>query len=73
MDLDYAILSDPSRKTAEAYGVVVVGAKRKFPFRWTVYVGKDGKIQHIDKNVKAGSHGKDIAAKLKELGVDKTK
>ncbi len=71
MDLDYPILSDPGKKTAEAYGVVHKG--RAFPERWTFYVGKDGKIQHVEKKVRAGSHGKDIAAKLKELGVDKAK
>ena len=43
------------------------------PFRWTFYIGKDGKILHVDKNVKAGSHGNDIVAKLKELGVAKKK
>jgi len=52
---------------AKAYGVVT--ESRKFPFRWTFYIGADGKILHIDKNVSAASHGKDIAAKLKELGV----
>ena len=34
-------------------------------------IGKDGKILHIDKQVKAGSHGSDVAAKLKELGIAK--
>ena len=67
LKLDYAILSDPGRKVAKAYGVV--NESRKFPFRWTFYIGTDGKILHIDKNVSAASHGKDIAAKLKELGV----
>ena len=41
--------------------------------RWTYYIGKDGKILHIDKKVKAGDHGEDIAKKLKELGVDASK
>ena len=50
LDLDYAILSDPGRKIAEAYGVVT--AKRKYPFRWTFYIGKDGKLLHLDKKVK---------------------
>jgi len=71
LDLDYPILSDATKKTAKAYGVVT--AKRSAPFRWTYYIGKDGKILYIDKRVKTGSHGKDIAAKLKELGVEKAK
>lgn len=39
--------------------------------RRTIYIGKDGKILFIDKMVKAGAHGTDVAAKLKELGVEK--
>jgi len=69
--LDYAILSDPSKVTARAYGVVT--DKRKLPFRWTFYIGKDGKILAVDKKVKAGSHGADIAAMLKKLGVEAAK
>jgi len=47
----------------------VVNEQRPVPFRWTFYVGKDGKILHIDKSVKPGTHGPDIASKLRELGV----
>jgi peroxiredoxin Q/BCP len=71
LDLDYPILSDPGKKVAGAYGVVT--KKRKFPFRWTFYIGKDGKILAIDKKVKSGTHGADVAKKLGELGVDKKK
>ena len=52
---------------ARAYGVV--NDSRKVPFRWTFYIGKDGKILAIDKSVSTRSHGDDVAAKLKELGV----
>ena len=71
LELDYPILSDADKKVAEAYGVVT--AERKVPFRWTFYIGKDGKILLIDKDVKPGNHGADIAAKLKELGVTEKK
>ena len=37
--------------------------------RWTFYVGKDGKILAIDKDVKVDTAGADIAARLAELGV----
>lgn len=67
LDLNYPILSDPSRKVAKAYGVV--NETRKFPQRWTYYIGKNGKILHIDKKVKTRSHGADIAKQLKKLGV----
>ena len=39
----------------------------------TYQIGTDGKILFVDKSVKAGSHGADIAAKLAELGVEKSK
>jgi len=65
--LDYPILSDPTTETAKAYGVL--NAQRPMAQRWTYYIGKDGKILHIDKEVKPGSHAQDMLVKLKELGV----
>ncbi len=61
------ILSDPDKTTAKAYGVVT--ADRALPFRHTYYIGEGRKILHIDKNVKAASHGADVAKQLKQLGV----
>jgi len=69
--LDYPILSDPEKKVAAAFGVVDL--LRPFPQRWTFYIGKDGKILHVDKSVKTDTHGKDIAEKLKALGVPERK
>lgn len=66
---DYPILSDPTSEVAAAYGVV--NEERKVPFRWTFYIGEDGKILHVDKDVKTDSHGADVATKLEELGVEK--
>jgi len=68
LELDYPILSDPEKKVAEAYGVLNAKGMAN---RWTFYIGKDGKILHIDKQVKAASHAADIAAKLDELKVAK--
>ena len=65
LDLDFPILSDPDKDVARAYGVVHEG--RQVPERWTFYISKDGKILEIDKSVKTGSHGQDIADKLKSL------
>ena len=69
--MDYPLLGDPEAKAADPYGVriPVVGLAR----RWTFYIGKDGKIAFIDKGVKTETHGKDIADKLKELGVGEKK
>ena len=71
LSLDYPILSDPKGDTARAYGVVK--GESKFPARWTFYIGKDGKVLFVDNKVKTGSHGADVAAKLKELGVAEKK
>jgi peroxiredoxin Q/BCP len=68
LELDYPILSDPDHTAAKAYGVVT--PERQWPFRWTFYIGKDGTILAIDKEVKVGSAGADVAAKLAALGVE---
>ncbi|MGE0609889.1 MAG: peroxiredoxin family protein [Pirellulales bacterium] len=67
LGLDYPILSDPTKGVAKAYGVVHEG--REVPERWTFYIGTDGKLLHIDKEMNTDGHGAEIAAKLKELGV----
>jgi peroxiredoxin Q/BCP len=59
-------LSDPTTKVARAYGVATPGIAR-----WTFYIGSDGKILYIDKNVMPTNHGKAILAKLAELGIPK--
>lgn len=69
LDLDFPILSDPTKDVATAYGVV--NETRPNPFRWTFYIGKDGKLLFVDKDVKAATHGDHIAEKLAELGVAK--
>ena len=62
---DFPLLSDPSKETANAYGVLGVMG---FANRWTFYIGLDGKITAIDKTVKPATSAEDMAAKLKELG-----
>src|SRR5688572_9499199 len=64
LHLDYPILSDPSKETAKAFGVL---NERGMANRWTYYIDKNGKIAAVDQKVNTGNHGKDIAAKLKEL------
>jgi len=65
-DADFPILSDAAKTVAAAYGVLSPGGTAR---RWTFYIGADGKILHIDKQVRAGTAGEDLAAKLAELGV----
>jgi len=71
LKLDFPILSDPSTKVAEAYGVVDKGQSK--PKRWTFFIDKEGIVKHIDKDVKPSTHGEDVIKKLEELGVSKKK
>lgn len=69
---DFPLLADPSKKTAEAYGVIGDFTKYNLGMianRWTFYIGKDGKILAIDKQVKPATSAEDMAAKLGELSV----
>ena len=67
---DFPLLSDPDKTVAKAYGVL---SDRGFANRWTFYIGKDGKILAIDKDVskRVQTSAEDMAAKLGELGVAK--
>jgi len=71
LELDFPILSDPLKDVAKAYGVVHPG--REVPERWTFYIGLDGKLMAIDKEVKAATHGEDVAKRLAELMVAEKK
>jgi peroxiredoxin Q/BCP len=68
---DFPLLSDPDKKTAEAYGTLkdYGGQIGMVSQRWTFYIGKDGKIMAIDKAVKPATSAEDVAAKLAELKV----
>src|SRR4051812_25675373 len=67
---DFPLLGDPTKKTAEAYGVLREFAPGTvLANRWTFYIGKDGRIQAIDKEVKPATSAEDMAAKLGELKV----
>ena len=68
---DYPILSDPDGEVAHAYGAIETG--RNMASRWTFYIGVDGKILYIDKNVKPATHADDVAKKIEELHVAKRK
>ena len=52
LELDYPILSDPGKQVASAYGVVT--PERPLAYRWTFYIGTDGRILAIEKKISAG-------------------
>jgi thioredoxin-dependent peroxiredoxin len=71
---DFPLLADPTQKVATQYGVLRdFGDNGKLANRWTFYIGPDGKILFIDKQVNPAKSGEDIVARLKELKVPAAK
>jgi thioredoxin-dependent peroxiredoxin len=68
---DYPILSDPEGEVAREYGVT--GPIQRWASRWTFFIGRDGRILFIDKEVHPSTHADDVAMKLKDLGVPERK
>jgi peroxiredoxin Q/BCP len=62
------MLSDPTKETATAYGVL---NQRGFASRWTFYVGKDGRIAAIDKEVRPATSAEDMVARMGQLNIDR--
>ena len=67
---DFPLLSDPTKATATAYGVL--NPQRGFANRWTFYIDKNGKIAHIDKAVRPATSAEDMIAKMDDLKVGHT-
>jgi peroxiredoxin Q/BCP len=63
-EADFPLLSDPTKKTAQHYGVLRESGTAA---RHTFYIGRDGKILAIDRNVKPATSAEDMATKLAEL------
>ena len=63
---DFPMLSDPTKETAAAYGVL---HERGFALRHTFYIDADGTILDIDREVSPATAAQDIAAKLGELNI----
>jgi peroxiredoxin Q/BCP len=69
------ILSDPTRHIANAYGVIPAGLPpdRQMASRWTFYIGPDGRILEIDRDVSIRTAGQDVVRKLEALGIEKVR
>jgi thioredoxin-dependent peroxiredoxin len=65
-EADFPLLSDPTKATATAYGVL---NERGMANRWTFYIDKNGKIAAIDSAVRPATSAEDMIAKLGELQV----
>src|SRR5215204_6954554 len=49
---DFPLLSDPTKETATAYGVLMPAGIAN---RWTFYINKDGSIAFIDKSIRVNT------------------
>lgn len=63
---DFPLLSDPTKNVARAFGVLSSGG---YAARHTFYIGVDGRILAIDRNVRPATSAEDMAATLGELEV----
>ncbi len=64
---DFPMLSDPTKATATAYGVL--NPQHGVANRWTFYIDKNGDIAAIDKAVKPATSAEDLLAHLAALKV----
>ena len=61
------VLSDADGEVARAYGVF--DEEHGTASRWTFFIGRDGRILFIDREVSPTSHGNDVLARVHELGM----
>ncbi len=67
-NVDFPMLSDPTKATAKAYDVLnFLGVAS----RETFYIGQDGTILKIDDDINANTAAEDIAKNLQSLGIEK--
>lgn len=66
-EADFPLLSDPEGEVAEAYDVKmpVMNIARRI----TVYIGKDGRILKVDRDIQPATSAEDMARTLGELGI----
>jgi len=65
-EADFPLLSDPTKETATAYGVLNQAGVAN---RWTFYIDKNGVISAIDKTVMPATSAEDMIMKLQELKI----
>jgi thioredoxin-dependent peroxiredoxin len=65
-EADFPMLSDPTKETAKAYGVL---NERGTASRWTFYIDRAGRVAAIEKMVRPETSAEDMIAKLGELKV----
>ena len=66
---DFPLLADPTKTTATKYGVLRGVPPDAMANRWTFYIGPDGKILAIDKQIVPAKSGEGVVANLQQLKV----
>lgn len=61
------VLSDQDGEVARAYGVF--DEELGLASRWTFFIGRNGRILFVDREVSPTSHGGDLLARVQELGM----
>jgi peroxiredoxin Q/BCP len=67
-EANFPLLSDTDQSVAKAYGVL---GPRGVANRWTFYIGPDGNILKIDKQVNVNAAGADLTTNLAALKIAK--
>jgi peroxiredoxin len=65
----FRFISDTSRNLSALYGAV--NDANELAYRQSVLIDKQGVVRWVDRNVKVNSHGKEVVAKMRELGLIK--
>lgn len=65
-EANFPILSDATKETSKAYGVM---SAMGFAKRWTFYIDIAGNIAYIDQSVSPSTAGADLAANLERLSL----
>ena len=61
----FPVLSDPEGTVARAYGVLAPSGD--YALRWSFYIGPDGIVRRIDKQVNPSTHGSDALRSIDSL------
>jgi thioredoxin-dependent peroxiredoxin len=61
------ILCDVDGEVARAYGVY--DEELGTASRWTYFIGRDGRIVSVDREISPTSHGEDLLARVRTLGM----
>lgn len=66
MAFDFPVLTDTTGEVAKLFGAAQGTNGQPAPYVY--YIGNDGTILFIDKNVKANTFGQDVINRIRELG-----